>query len=136
MNWYLLAFKNYATFNGRARRKEYWMYALFQILILLAFSTFMGILDLPEESIFSTLLSSLLGLYFLGSIVPTISLAVRRMHDIDKTGSHVLIYFIPFIGSIWFLILTIKEGTVGKNKYGPDPKKPYDELDAIGVTEE
>jgi uncharacterized membrane protein YhaH (DUF805 family) len=133
MNWYLLAFKNYATFKGRARRKEYWMYALFQIIFILCYIGLLGTLKDSDSFILKTLVTIFV-LYILACIPPTIALAVRRMHDLNKSGTTVLIRFIPAIGGIWYFILTCMEGTVGKNKYGLDPKKPIDELNEIGIS--
>ena len=119
MQWWLAALKNYAGFSGRARRTEYWMFALVNfiigaVLIILWFVPKIG-----------TLFIVLSILFLLGTIVPGIAVSVRRMHDQDKHGAWVLIGLIPFaIGPIWLLVLTCLPGTVGPNQYGPDPKDP------------
>ena len=69
----------------------------------------------------------------LGSILPGLAVTVRRMHDQNKSGWFVLVCFVPCIGSLWLLILLITEGTPGKNSFGEDPKRPYDEINDIGL---
>jgi uncharacterized membrane protein YhaH (DUF805 family) len=118
MNWFIAALKKYADFSGRARRKEYWMFILFYALFAIA----AGILDSMIISSAGVPFTPVLTLYSLAMIIPTLALAVRRMHDIGKSGAMILVSFIPLIGGIWFLILTVTEGTTGENQYGPDPK--------------
>ena len=108
MNYFIAALRKYADFNGRARRKEYWYFVLFfYILIFLA-------------AFFGRALHIGLGLYFicvLGCLVPGIAVAVRRMHDVGKSGWYCII-------PIYNLILACTDGTKGTNEYGPDPKRP------------
>lgn len=118
MNWFIAALKKYADFSGRARRKEYWMFILFYALFAIA----AGILDSMIISSAGVPFTPVLTLYSLAMIIPTLALGVRRMHDIGKSGAMILVSFIPLIGGIWFLILTVTEGTTGENQYGPDPK--------------
>ena len=101
MDYYLLAFKKYATFQGRARRKEYWMFFLCNCLIYFA----IGLVGSSE----------LVLLYYLVVLVPSVAVAVRRMHDVGKSGWFVLIPLYNFI-------LAISEGIKGENEYGLDPK--------------
>ena len=117
MKWYFLVLKNYANFNGRARRSEYWYFTLFSILISLAFM-------FADEYLGTTFLQSL---YSLAVLIPGIAVAVRRMHDTNKNGWY---YIIP----IYNLILACTEGNEGHNDYGADPKRPeiLDEIDMIG----
>lgn len=134
MNWYLLAFKNYANFSGRARRKEYWMFILVNILIFLVLALVLrSITDMIGIPEIKTIISSILAIYFIGIIIPLFSLITRRLHDINKSGSYYFIRFIPLIGPIWFIVLMSTEGTKGQNKYGSDPKNPISELDDIGT---
>lgn len=105
MNWYLNVLKNYATFSGRARRKEYWMFFLFNLII----ST---ILNLVAVSIDFPLLGTI---YSLAVLVPSIAVGVRRMHDVGKNGWFILI-------PLYNLILACTDGDRGENEYGPDPK--------------
>ena len=97
---------NYANFNGRARRKEYWMFYLFYMIFFIGTT----IID-----VITGLFPILYTIFLLGILVPTIAVAVRRMHDTGKSGWFILI---PFYG----LILTFIEGDAGENEYGADPK--------------
>lgn len=119
MNWYLEVLKKYAVFSGRARRKEYWFFALFNIIIGLAltfidFST--GLYDVESEI---GLLSSL---YSLAVLVPSIAVTIRRLHDTSRTGWWFLIAFVPIIGVIVLLVFMVFDSTPGDNQYGPNPK--------------
>lgn len=113
MNWYLDVLKKYADFKGRARRKEYWMFVLFNVIISIVISSVGALIEMP-----------LLGnLYSLAVLLPGLAVGVRRLHDINKSGWYILIALIPLIGAIWLLILLAKEGDVGENQYGPNPKE-------------
>jgi uncharacterized membrane protein YhaH (DUF805 family) len=119
MNWYLEVLKKYAVFSGRARRKEYWFFVLFNIIIGLAltfidFST--GLYDVESEI---GLLSSL---YSLAVLVPGIAVTIRRLHDTSRTGWWFLIAFVPIIGVIVLLVFMVFDSTPGDNQYGPNPK--------------
>lgn len=116
MNWYLAVLKNYAGFSGRARRKEYWMFTLINALIGIAFNLIIALVPALES------LAFVYGIYSLALFLPTLAVAVRRLHDVNKSGWMLLIGLIPLIGAIWLLILFCTEGTVGPNQYGEDPK--------------
>ena len=106
MNWFLKVVKdNYANFNGRARRKEYWMYYLFYVILC-------TVANVIDRVIGMQVLSGLLGLALL---VPTLAVGVRRIHDTGKSGWFILV---PFYN----LYLLITEGDKGDNEYGADPK--------------
>ena len=115
MNWYLAALRKYATFQGRARRREYWMFVLFNII-------FAVVLEILYVATGSVVFFVLYGIYGLGVLIPGISVLVRRLHDIGKSGGWFWISLVPFIGGIWLLVLTVLAGNPGPNKYGPDPK--------------
>jgi uncharacterized membrane protein YhaH (DUF805 family) len=115
MNWYLKVIKNYAGFSGRARRKEYWMFALFNLIIIIILSAGMAAIS-PELGSLAYLI------YSLAVILPSIAVGVRRLHDLNKSGWMILVSLIPFIGGIWILILMCTNGTSGPNDYGEDPK--------------
>lgn len=121
MNWYLKVLKQYADFNGRARRKEYWMFFLFNIIISYGIIGIAFAVDIPA-------LSSVSSIYSLAVLLPGLGVAVRRMHDVGKSGWYILI-------PIYNLILACTNGDEGENKYGPDPKNPASELNEIGTTE-
>ena len=105
MNYYLKVLKNYATFSGRARRSEYWYFALFNVIIAFVLA-FVGLL------MGTTVLSNI---YSLAILVPSIAVGVRRMHDVGKSGWFLLI-------PIYNLILACTDGVKGENEYGADPK--------------
>ena len=105
MNYYLKVLQNYATFSGRARRKEYWMFTLFSIIISAALG-FVGGLS-------GTMVIG--NIYSLAVLIPTIAVGVRRMHDVGKSGWFLLI-------PIYSFILLVSNGDTGNNKYGDDPK--------------
>jgi len=113
MNWYLDVLKKYAVFEGRARRKEYWMFVLFNIIIGLA-------LMLLEGRIGAGGILSMV--YSLAVLVPSLAVSVRRLHDTDRSGWWLLIGIIPLIGGIILLIFMVGDGVPGENQYGPDPK--------------
>ena len=132
MEWYLKVMRdNYANFNGRARRKEYWMFTLFFFLItfviyflfaLLAFFMAGDLINLMDTEWFPVVFGFSLIIYFLIHLVPSIAVTVRRLHDTGKSGWLYLLTFIPYIGSLIIFIFTVIEGDKGDNKYGPDPK--------------
>ncbi len=114
MQWYLDVLKKYAVFEGRARRQEYWMYVLFNVIamvVLLIISAIIGS-------------QILYYLYILGVLVPSIAVLVRRLHDTGKSGWMVLLGLIPIIGGIILLVFACIEGDRAPNAYGPDPKAP------------
>lgn len=121
MNWYLKVLKQYADFNGRARRKEYWMFFLINTIISYGIIGIAFAAELPA-------LSSVSSVYSLAVLIPSIAVGVRRMHDVGKSGWFLLI-------PIYNLILACTNGTEGENEYGPDPKNPNSELNEIGTTE-
>lgn len=112
MEWYLKVLKNYVGFSGRARRKEYWMFALFSFIVSL-------ILTIVEKLI--GLDSVLSGLYSLAVLLPSLAVGARRLHDIGKSGWWLLIGLIPLIGAI-VLIVFFCQDSQDDNQYGANPK--------------
>ncbi len=113
MNWYFEVLRKYAVFSGRARRKEYWMFFLFNIIIFIA----LGVI----ESIVGT--NSVIALfYMLAILLPGLAVTVRRLHDTGKSAWWVLIGLVPLIGPIVMLVFMVKEGQAIDNQYGPNPK--------------
>lgn len=132
MKWYLkVLIENYANFQGRARRQEYWMFVLFQILIVIGLSFLSSLI---EEFIEINVLGIVFLIYFGGTLIPWLALNVRRLHDLGKSGTNFFINFIPIIGRIWYIILVASNGDHGPNKYGLDPKVEHfeDEINQIG----
>lgn len=121
MDWYLLAWRRYAEFNGRSRRKEYWMFALFNCLI--GWSLFIAGLLLKESEIGVIFLGSY-WIYSLAALTPAIAVYVRRMHDTGRSGWWWLIALIPLVGGVILIVLLATDSEPGTNKYGPNPKPP------------
>lgn len=119
MNWYLKAIRQYADFSGRARRKEYWMFALFNFIFLLI----AVMLDMALGLGYGDGPGVLYLLYLLFMIIPSLSVGVRRLHDTGKSGWFMLIGFIPAVGGIILFIFYVMEGNSGPNEYGDDPKE-------------
>ena len=122
MKWYLKAFRQYSDFKGRARRKEYFMFgvinAVFSIgCMLLSF----GLSNWLEAPAFI----SIYVLYMLVSLLPSLAVSVRRMHDIGKSGWMLLVGCIPLVGPIWMLVLLITDSDAQNNEYGPNPKEEF-----------
>ena len=112
MNWFIKCFQQYADFKGRARRKEYWMFVLFNFII----SFLIGILDgLFGINVFSWI-------YTVVVFIPSLAVCVRRLHDIGKSGWLLLICFIPIIGWIWLLVLYVQDSQASSNEWGVNPK--------------
>ncbi len=119
MDWYLKVLKNYVGFSGRARRKEYWMFALFTTLVTIG----LVLIDMMMGNYDSVRGWGLLsGLYTLAVLLPSLAVSVRRLHDRDKSGWWLLLGFIPLIGAIVLLIWFVMDGDRGANRFGPDPK--------------
>lgn len=115
MNWYLDVLKQYAVFNGRARRAEYWYFVLFNLII----SIVLGIVD---GMMGSSGVGVLGGLYTLAVLIPSLAVSVRRLHDTNRSGWWLLLLLIPLIGALVILLFTVQDGTPGENNYGADPK--------------
>ena len=128
MNWYLKVLKNYVLFSGRARRKEYWMFILFNTIFAIIaaiidnilgttfkIETVFGILTLPYGYFYL--------LYGLCVFLPTWAVSFRRLHDIGKSGWWYFICLVPIIGGIWLLVLLVTDSIPGENQYGPNPKE-------------
>ena len=122
MNWYLKVLKQYADFSGRARRKEYWMFVLFNMIFAFFAMILDNILGFAIEGIGY---GPLYGLYTLAVLIPGLAVAVRRLHDVGKSGWMILIALIPLIGAIWLLVLTVTDSNPGENQYGKNPKETY-----------
>ena len=110
MNWYIKVLQSYAVFSGRARRKEYWMFFLFNIIIGFVLGLIEAMLGGP----------GIIGnLFTLAVLIPAIAVGVRRMHDTDHSGWFLLI-------PLYNLILAVREGDTGDNRFGSDPKVEND----------
>ncbi len=122
MNWYLKVLKQYADFEGRARRMEYWMFALINVIIALLLYSILFVGIFTESTFLSSIGGILYLVYILAVFLPGLGVSVRRLHDTNKSGWMILIALIPIIGAIWLIILYATEGDKGDNPYGPDLK--------------
>lgn len=120
MEWYMMALKRYAEFSGRSRRKEYWFFLLFNMIVMLL----LGIVD--------TMLGTMvLGLvYSLAVFIPSLAVTVRRLHDIGKSGWWLLVAVIPFIGILVLLYFMVLDSEAGPNQFGANPKREMVEAPA------
>ena len=116
--WYMQALKKYAVFSGRARRKEYWFFLLWYVIISIG----CGIVDAILGTHTARGVGLLGTLYALAVLIPSLAVAVRRLHDTGRTGWWILIGLIPVIGWIVILVFMFLDGQPGDNEYGPNPK--------------
>lgn len=138
IEWYKkVVFENYANFNGRARRSEYWFFTLVQSLILITFVILGAVIGAIIDNILGGLLVAYFAfvIYSLATLLPTLGVVVRRLHDVGKSGWFYFIALIPFIGGIWLLVLMCTDGDYGSNDYGTDPKNEIEEINEIGKVE-
>lgn len=123
--WKKVVFENYANFNGRARRAEYWNYALLNFIIVMMPLYIVGLIMVAaDNSAIGMLLIGLYALVAIGTFIPSLAVSVRRLHDIGKSGWNYLIVLIPLVGPIVILVWFCSEGNRSANEYGEDPKNP------------
>lgn len=137
VDWMLLPLKRYADFQGRSRRLEYWMFALFIFLVAIAwgivFAILGGLSGYENGTGIGTLAMAWIfvaAVAYLAILIPSIAVQVRRFHDRDMSGWFVLLNFIPYIGGLVVFVFMVLPGTVGENRFGPDPKDPHG-VDAV-----
>tara|TARA_B100001115_G_scaffold183194_1_gene181341 strand:- start:145 stop:510 length:366 start_codon:yes stop_codon:yes gene_type:complete len=119
MEWYLKVLKQYGDFSGRARRKEYWMFFLFNMIfafVAMFLDNTLGTAGPAGYGVFY-------GIYALALFIPGLAVFVRRLHDVGKSGWMFLIAFIPLIGAIWLTVLLVTDSNPGENQYGANPKE-------------
>jgi len=112
VNWYLAVVKNYVGFGGRARRKEYWMFALFNFIFIAAIYA----IDLAIGTSIPYIL------YTLAVFIPGLAAAFRRLHDTGRSAWWLFIALIPLVGAIVLLVFLVSDSAAGENQYGPNPK--------------
>lgn len=118
MNYFTQPMKNAFNFSGRARRKEYWMFALFTAIIsivLMIIETLIGLEFTEGVGVLSTLFSLVI-------LIPSLSLLFRRLHDTGRSAAWILIALIPVIGGIVLFVFTVLDSQPQTNKWGPNPK--------------
>jgi uncharacterized membrane protein YhaH (DUF805 family) len=118
MYWYLKVLKQYADFSGRARRKEYWMFFLFNLIFTAVLSVLDILITLAVGAGFLYIL------YALAVFIPSLAVLVRRLHDTGKSGWWIFITLIPLIGWIWLFVLLCADSDAD-NEYGKNPKQNY-----------
>ncbi len=118
-------FKNYANFNGRARRSEFWFFALFSLIIYLAASVINYLIAGSSDT--TSIIGIIYLLYSLATILPSLAVSWRRLHDIGKSGAYILFILIPLVGWIFLLAWFVKDSDIGENRFGPNPKGQYPE---------
>lgn len=122
--WKKVVLKNYANFQGRARRAEYWYFALCNVIFIVPLYI-LGMVGAANDSVaLSALGFGLYGIYALGVLVPSLAVAVRRLHDTNRSGWYYFIGVIPLVGGILLLVWFFTEGDRFQNNYGDDPKNP------------
>jgi uncharacterized membrane protein YhaH (DUF805 family) len=131
MNWFLMGWQRALDFEGRSRRKEYWMFSLFNFLIfaavVVAVAVVFMVLGVAADSTGTAAMGlgvvggGVVALYALASLLPGIALAIRRLHDTNRSGWWLLISLVP-LGGIVMLVFMLTDGTPGDNSFGPDPK--------------
>jgi uncharacterized membrane protein YhaH (DUF805 family) len=118
MSGYLAVLKKYAVFQGRARRKEYWMFYLVNVLVVFG----LVFLDMAAGTMKDESFGILTGLYVLLILIPSIAVGVRRLHDTARSGWWLLVGAVPLVGPIVLLVFNVQDSTPGTNEYGPSPK--------------
>lgn len=122
LNWYLTALRKYAVFEGRARRKEFWFFVLFYLLfylLVVIVDRVFGTYDVEwDVGLFEVC-------YSLAFLIPYLAVAVRRLHDTERSGWWIFIALIPIGGIVWLIVLLSLDGDSGENRFGADPKLEY-----------
>ncbi|WP_149095485.1 DUF805 domain-containing protein [Paenibacillus terrae] len=113
MQWYLKVLQNYVGFQGRARRTEYWMFALFNAIAAFIIGLIDGLVGLTPILTY---------LYSLAVLLPSLAVIARRLHDTGRTGWWILINLIPLVGTIILIVFLCQDSQPAENKYGKNPK--------------
>ena len=130
MKWFLKCLKQYADFSGRARRREYWFFQLFNLIFFIVIILGLGLIanalgannSITPEFGLNTIIGLLIIFYVLALTIPSIAVTIRRLHDTGNSGWMLFISLIPLIGPIWLFILYVKNSQPGENKWGTNPK--------------
>jgi len=119
MEWYIKCLRQYADFNGRARRKEYFMFLIYNGLVLLIISIFEGMISL----FFDVYINVFGFIWYIATIIPSTALIVRRLHDTNRSGWYFFWVLIPFVGIIMVTVAILEDSYYGSNRHGKDPKE-------------
>jgi len=129
MNWYLKVLKQYADFSGRARRKEFWMFALFNAIICLTLVLITAGIVVGTGNMTALIGGYIVYLcYGLAIFIPGLAVCVRRLHDIGKSGWFYFISLIPLVGAIILFVFLCQDSQAGANKWGANPKEERQNL--------
>ena len=120
MSWFVLAWQRAADFSGRSRRKEYWYFHLFNGIVFVFL--FLFAVPLGEHEKPAMIPLGLMFVYSLVVFVPSLSITIRRLHDIGKSGWWYFIAFVPLIGGIILFVFTLLDSEPYANQWGLDPK--------------
>ena len=112
--------QNYANFNGRARRSEYWWFALACFAVTVVLESLGALLG---KGFLAGLLATVGGLFSLAVLVPSLAVTWRRLHDVGRPGTHFFFVLIPLVGGILLLVWLLTDSQPGANQYGPNPKE-------------
>lgn len=120
MRWYWKCWISAFDFSGRARRREFWFFVLYNTIVSVVFFVLAGVIGSVNLDLALVLTITYIGAVFF----PKLSVSVRRLHDLDLSGWWVLVSFVPIIGALGLLLWMVQDGTPGANSHGPDPKEP------------
>ncbi len=133
LQWMILPYRRYAEFSGRSQRGEYWSFILLYVIVYGAFYAAFGHPQTVVTTFGTTVTWGLTGIpafvtgvFGLASFIPWLAVSVRRLHDQDRSGWMLLLALLPVLGGFALLVLFCLDGTQGPNRYGPDPKHPFD----------
>jgi uncharacterized membrane protein YhaH (DUF805 family) len=118
MYWYIAVWRNWLDFSGRARRKEFWVFTLINILVSLVLAiadSVIGVKDHDGTGVLD-------GIYSICAFIPSLSVNFRRLHDIGRSAWWLLLAFLPIIGWIVLFVFSVMDSQPGPNRYGPNPK--------------
>jgi len=121
VEWYLLPWQRFAEFSGRSRRREYWIFALYNVVIFFVlYLAGVGFALMHQPGI-GAFMYILYFAYALTALIPALACGVRRLHDTTRSGWWILLGFVPVV-NIALIVLLVLNGHPGSNRYGPDPK--------------
>ena len=119
VKWYIGVLKKYMVFKGRARCREFWMFALFNFIVSILITIAAQILvNIP---VIGAILALLPIIYCIAIFLPSIGIWIRRLHDTNRSGWFLLLLCVPIVGVIILIIFAIQKGTPSDNRYGPNP---------------
>jgi uncharacterized membrane protein YhaH (DUF805 family) len=124
VNWYLEVLTKYADFSGRARRQEYWMFCLINVIVSLAIGFAAGLVG-GMLGVSQNIVMTIAMLYSVAVFVPSLAVGVRRLHDTGRSGWWLLIVLVPLIGVIALFVFAVQDSEPGSNAYGKNPKTSF-----------